>query len=150
MLYIYLPTLIPFKLDTCLIDLLEEKQTLKWDFRHFKKQMSKLINFFMNSRFSLFSVVIQSFIIRLRSLSFCGRLAIQDTRPDGFYKQTEIFECAGTWITFLQFIWSNKEFTIFTPDLQSVKGKKLQEKKNEINAHHDHVKAVAELKGLEM
>lgn len=30
------------------------------------------------------------------------------------------------------------------------KGKKLQEKKNEINAHHDHVKAVAELKGLEM
>lgn len=132
------------------MDLLEEKQMLKWDFRHLKKQMSILINFSMNSRFSLFSVVIQSFIIWLWSLSFCSRLAIQDTRPDGFYKEIEIFEYAGTWITFLQFISINKEFTIFTPDLQSVKGKKLQEKKNEINAHHDHVKAVAELKGLEM
>lgn len=132
------------------MDLLEEKQMLKWDFKHLKNQMSKLTNFSMNSRFSLFSVVIQSFIIWLWSLSFCGRLAIQDTRPDGFYKEIEIFEYAGTWITFLLFISSNKEFTIFTPDLQSVKGKKLQEKKNEINAHHDHVKAVAELKGLEM
>lgn len=53
-------------------------------------------------------------------------------------------------MTFLRFISSNKEFTIFTSDLQSVKGEELQEKKNEINAHHDHVKVVAELKGLEM
>lgn len=46
LLYIYLPTLIPFKLDTCLMDLLEEKQMLKWDFRHLKKQMFKITNFF--------------------------------------------------------------------------------------------------------
>lgn len=104
----------------------------------------------MNSRFSLFSVVIQSFIIWLWSFSFCGRLAIQDTRPDRFYKQIEIFELVGTWIIFLQFILSNEEFTIFTPVLQSAKGKSCIKKKIKINTHHDHVKAVAELKGLEM
>lgn len=51
---------------------------------------------------------------------------------------------------FCDLLHAQKEFTIFTSDFQSVKGEKLQEKKNEINAHHDHVKAVAELKGLEM
>lgn len=87
----------------------------------------------MNSRFSLFSVVIQSFIIWLWPFSFCGRLAIQDTRPDRFYKQIEIFELVGTWIIFLQFILSNEEFTIFTPVLQSAKEKSCMKKK--LNQH---------------
>lgn len=86
--------------------------------------MSKITDFSMNSRFSLFSVVVQSFIIWLWSLSFCSRLAIQGTRPDGFYKEIEIFEYAGTWITFLWFISCRKRvynFHFWSPECERKK-----------------------------